>query len=193
MIDECFTCNLLDRLPRTNPSASQSSTCSEDLTVEALHGHHGDGDVLKKANQAEITVVLQLDALLVALRDSLAFEKLEQNLPKPRKVTRVKVCSWNRGKRTDEGLLVGGPHPEDSLPDLVPEAGREQQAVELLRPPVQQRRLHLLARRAAPQQLVQDVQSLHHLRENMHQGGNVSQRLPKKMRNKASLERPQRV
>lgn len=60
--------------------------------------------------------------------------------------------------------MLGGPHPEHSLADLVAEAGREQQAVQLLRPPVQQCRLHLLTRRVAPQQLIQDVQSLHHLR-----------------------------
>lgn len=74
------------------------------------------------------------------------------------------VCARRRAERTTEAP-AGGPHPEHFLPDLVPEAGREQQAVELLRPPVQQQRLHLLARRAAPQQLVQDVQSLGHLGE----------------------------
>lgn len=63
-------------------SGGVDSTCSKDLTIEALHGHHGDGDVLKKTHQGEVTKLLQLDALLVALGDSLAFQKLVQNLPR---------------------------------------------------------------------------------------------------------------
>lgn len=57
------------------------------------------------------------------------------------------------------------PHPEDSLSAFVSEAGSEQQAVQLLHAPLQQHGLHLLARRAALQQLVQHIQSSHRLNE----------------------------
>lgn len=78
------------------------STCSKDLTVEALDGHHGNRAVLKETHQAEITEILQLDALLVTLGHSLAFEKLEQDLPKPKRGKRAKVRVRNRAKGRDE-------------------------------------------------------------------------------------------
>lgn len=64
-----------------------------------------------------------------------------------------------------EDVRTGCSHPEDALPDLVSEAGIEQQAVQLLYAPVQQHSLHLLTRGAASQQLVQHIQGPLHLTE----------------------------
>lgn len=60
---------------------------------------------------------------------------------------------------------VTGSHPEDPLSGLIPKAWIEQQTVQLLHAPLQQHCLHLLARRAAPQELIQHIQGLHHLSE----------------------------
>lgn len=57
-----------------------SITCSKDLLVQTSHGGHGYRNLIKETNQAKITEILQFDALLVALRNTLAFEDFVQNL-----------------------------------------------------------------------------------------------------------------
>ncbi len=61
-------------------SSCFSITCSKDLLVQTSHGGHGYWNVFKETHQAKIAEILQLNALLVALGHSLAFEDFVQNL-----------------------------------------------------------------------------------------------------------------
>ncbi len=61
-------------------------TCSKDLLVQTSHCSHGNRNVFKETNQAEIAKILQLDALLVALGHSLTFEEFVQNLKHQRQI-----------------------------------------------------------------------------------------------------------
>ena len=82
----------------------------------------------------------------------------------------VQVSSKEESEREEQ------PHLEHPLPGTVPEGRVEQQTVELLHAPLQQHRLRLLLRRAAPDQLIQHIQRTHHLEQNHrlfpgHRGG----------------------
>lgn len=70
----CFSFRF--KVPRPQAHRCFSLTCSKDLLIQTSHGGHGYWNVFKKTHQAKIPEILQLNALLVALRHSLAFENL---------------------------------------------------------------------------------------------------------------------
>ena len=55
-------------------------TCGQNLLVEATNGGHGDGSVSKETDQAEVTRVSKLDALLTALLHALTLQHFIKHL-----------------------------------------------------------------------------------------------------------------